>query len=65
MTRYDPCEIYTTKGADMAAEPTTNDSSPVDFSKHARDYSLLIAMLKWGGIAAFLTGILVMIIIAN
>lgn len=49
----------------MAAEPTSNDTSPVDFKKHAKDYSLLIAMLKWGAVTAIIIGFLVMIIIAN
>lgn len=50
----------------MAAEPTTSsDNVEVDFKKHARDYSLLIAMLKWGAIAAFIIAMLVMIILAN
>jgi hypothetical protein len=50
----------------MAAKPTTtNDQSPVDFDKHAKDYSLMISMLKWGAVIAFITGIAVMIIIAS
>lgn len=49
----------------MAVEPTSNDTSPVDFDKHAKDYSLLISMLKWGAVLALITGFLVMIIIAN
>ena len=49
----------------MAAEPTTNDSSPVDFKTHANDYSRLIFMLKWGAVAAVILGFLVMIIISN
>jgi hypothetical protein len=53
------------KGATMAADPTSNDSSPIDFKKAVKDYSLLIAMLKWGAVIALITGFLVMIIIAN
>jgi hypothetical protein len=49
----------------MAAEPTSNDTSPVDFKKAKEDYSLLIAMLKWGAVGALITGFLVMIIIAS
>ena len=49
----------------MAAEPTTNDTSPVDFKKARQDYSLLIAMLKWGGVVALILAFLVMIILAN
>lgn len=49
----------------MAAEPTSNDTSPVDYKVAVKDYGLMITMLKWGAIVAFLTGILVMIIIAS
>ena len=49
----------------MAAEPTSNDTSPVDFTRAKEDYSLLIAMLKWGGVIALIIGFLVMIIIAS
>ncbi|WP_300974630.1 hypothetical protein [Sphingomonas sp. LHG3406-1] len=49
----------------MAADPTTNDTSPVDYRKAVKDYSLLIAMLKWGAVIALILGFLVMIIIAN
>jgi hypothetical protein len=49
----------------MAAEPTSNDTSPVDFKRAKQDYSLLIAMLKWGGVISLILGFLVMIIIAN
>ncbi|GAA4016827.1 hypothetical protein GCM10022280_14890 [Sphingomonas swuensis] len=49
----------------MAAEPTSNGESPVDFNKHAKDYSLLIMMLKWGAVTALILGFLVMIIIAD
>lgn len=49
----------------MAAKETSTDSSPVDFETHAKDYSLMIAMLKWGAVIAVLTGFAVMIILAN
>lgn len=49
----------------MAIEPTSNDSSPVDFDKHAKDYGLLITMLKWGAIISLILGLLVMIIIKD
>lgn len=49
----------------MAAEPTSNDTTPVDFKKAREDYSLLIAMLKWGGVISLILAFLVMIIIAN
>ena len=45
----------------------TNDAggAQVDFEHHARDYSLMISMLKWGAVAAFIIAILVLIIIAS
>ena len=49
----------------MAETNHSDDSSPVDFKKHAADYSLLISMLKWGGIIAILLGFLVMFLLAN
>lgn len=45
-----------------------NDGSgggEVDFKTHARDYSLMISMLKWGGLASLLIGLFVMFIISN
>jgi hypothetical protein len=49
----------------MAADPTSNETSPVDFKKAKEDYSLLIAMLKWGGVISLILAFLVLIIIAN
>ncbi|GAA4009070.1 hypothetical protein [Sphingomonas humi] len=49
----------------MAAEPTTDTDSPVDFNRAKEDYSLLITMLKWGAVIALLLGFLVMILLAN
>lgn len=49
----------------MAAEPSSNDTSPVDYRVAVKDYSLLIAMLKWGAVISLILGFLVMIIIAN
>lgn len=50
----------------MAAEPTTtDDNSPVDFNRAREDYSLLIAMLKWGAVIALIIGFLVMILLAS
>lgn len=42
-----------------------NDGGPVDFKSHARDYSRLIAMLKWGAVAAFVVAMIVLLIISN
>lgn len=55
-------DIY---GGIMAAKQTGNEGAQVDFKSHARDYSLMIAMLKWGAIAALLIGLFVLIIISN
>ncbi|NJC06263.1 hypothetical protein GGQ97_002056 [Sphingomonas kaistensis] len=49
----------------MAAEPTSNTDSPVDFNRAKEDYSLLITMLKWGAVTALIIGFLVMIILAS
>lgn len=49
----------------MAAEPTSNETSPVDFNRAKEDYSLLITMLKWGAVIALIIGFLVMILIAS
>jgi hypothetical protein len=53
------------KGAIMAAEPTTDNDSPVDFNRAKEDYSLLITMLKWGVVTALILGFLVMILLAS
>ncbi|WP_205481827.1 hypothetical protein [Sphingomonas arenae] len=42
-----------------------NDGGPVDFKSHARDYERMIALLKWGAVAALIVGLLVLIIISN
>ncbi|UUR08620.1 hypothetical protein [Sphingomonas glaciei] len=49
----------------MAAEPTQNSDSPVDYNRAKEDYSLLIAMLKWGVVTALILGFLVMILLAS
>ena len=49
----------------MAAEPTSNTDSPVDFNRAKEDYSLLITMLKWGAVISLIIGFLVMILIAS
>jgi hypothetical protein len=47
------------------AEPTSTDTSPVDFKQAKRDYGLLIGMLKWGAVISLIIGFLVMIIISD
>jgi maltodextrin utilization protein YvdJ len=53
------------KGAIMAADPTSNSDSPVDFNRAKEDYSLLITMLKWGAVIALIIGFIVMILLAS
>ena len=54
------------KGSFMAGnQVNNNESGQVDFKSHARDYGRMIAMLKWGGVAALIIGFLVLIIISN
>jgi hypothetical protein len=49
----------------MADQVNENGGGQVDFEHHARDYGRLISMLKWGAVASFIVGILVLIIIAS
>jgi hypothetical protein len=49
----------------MADQVNENGGGQVDFEHHARDYSRMISMLKWGAIASFIVAILVLIIIAS
>jgi hypothetical protein len=39
-------------------------SSPTEMKAHERDYSKFIAMIKWGTIVSFVTGAVVVLIIA-
>lgn len=49
----------------MADQIGTNGSGEVDFQHHARDYSRMIRMLKYGAVISFITAFLVLIIIAS
>ena len=49
----------------MSIHTSEPDNGPVEFKQHARDYTRVMAMLKWGGIAAFIIAMLVMVIIAS
>ena len=54
------------QGSFMAGnQVNNNDGGPVDFKSHARDYERMIALLKWGAVAALIVGLLVLIIISN
>ncbi|CAA9510768.1 MAG: hypothetical protein AVDCRST_MAG62-512 [uncultured Sphingomonas sp.] len=49
----------------MADQVNENGGGQVDFEHHARDYSRMISMLKWGAIGSFIIAILVLIIISS
>lgn len=50
----------------MAENKTSKgEAGTVDFNVHARDYSRMIWMLKYGAIAALIVAFLVLLIIAN
>ena len=48
----------------MAVEPVNEQGQKPEFQAHVRDYSYFIMMFKYGAIIAFITGILVMLIIS-
>ena len=49
--------------ADIKVQP--NEGPKVEFEHHARDYSRMIKMLKYGAVASFILAMLVMLIIAR
>ena len=49
----------------MADQVSNNEGAQVDFQHHARDYSRMIKLLKYGAIASLLVAFLVLIIISN
>lgn len=49
----------------MADQINDNGGGEVDFQHHARDYSRMIKMLKYGAIASLIVAFLVMLIISN
>lgn len=49
----------------MADQLNNNGSGEVDFRHHARDYSLMIKLLKYGAIISLVTALLVLIIISS
>ena len=49
----------------MAVEPATNEVPIQDVQAHVRDYAGFTRLLKWGAIASFVTGLIVLLIIAN
>jgi len=49
----------------MVIHTSEPDTGPVEFKRHANDYTRVMAMLKWGGIASAIIAMLVMILIAS
>jgi hypothetical protein len=49
----------------MADQVNENGGGQVDFEHHARDYTRVISMLKWGAIVSFIVAMLVLLIISN
>ena len=48
----------------MDVDSLTKDDQPGEIGRHARDYTRVMALLKWSAIIAFIAAILIMIIIA-
>lgn len=48
----------------MDVESLTKDDQPGEIGRHARDYTRVMALLKWGAIIAFISAILIMMLIA-
>jgi hypothetical protein len=49
----------------MSIHTSDENTGPVDFKVHARDYSRLMGLLKWGAVASFIIAMLVMVILAS
>lgn len=49
----------------MAEQVNENGGGQVEFEHHARDYSRVMSMLKWGAIVSFIVAMLVLVIISN
>ena len=48
----------------MVIHNSHENTGPVDYKAHARDYGRLMGMLKWGAIASFIIAMLVLVIIS-
>ena len=48
----------------MDVDSLTKDDQPGEIGRHARDYTRVMALLKWSAIIAFVVAILIRIIIA-
>lgn len=49
----------------MADQVNSNGGGEVDFQHHARDYSRMIKLLKYGAVISLIAAFLVLIIISN
>jgi len=45
-------------------EPLAGEATAQDFGAHERDYARFTKLLKWGAIASFITGFIVVLIIS-
>jgi hypothetical protein len=49
----------------MSIHTSDENTGPVDFKVHARDYGRVMVMLKWGAVISFIIAMLVMLILAS
>ncbi|MCW3797548.1 hypothetical protein OMW55_07000 [Sphingomonas sp. BN140010] len=49
----------------MSIHTSEPNGNPVEFKRHVNDYTRVMALLKWGGIASLVVALLVVIIIAS
>lgn len=49
----------------MAIHTSEEPTGPVDFKTHARDYTRVMALLKWGAVVAFIVAMIVLVIISS
>ena len=47
----------------MDVEAVTNEDQPGEIGRHARDYSRFTKLLTWGAAVAFITALVVLMII--
>jgi hypothetical protein len=51
------------QGKSMAIEPATDEALPKDFKAHEHDYLEFTRLIKYGAIAAFAVGFIVLLIL--
>jgi len=49
----------------MVIHTSGPEDGPVDFKRHANDYTRLMSMLKWGGVASFIIAAVVVMLLAS